>query len=156
MDALAHGSPSVSFKQILGKPVNIMKVLKSNSDNLLSDHTTKSKIIGRLSRIKNNHMRDCKMLNIQSRFTSSMYKSLNKMKYIIFSHKKYNDNGKEIKQTIHSPYPIRMTFFNGGTAKFPYSYWKHIWIERSKDITNKIILFDNEFARSEEGIKLFF
>ena len=132
-------------------------LLKRKIDISTSDSCKRSRIVNKLTRIKSNHMKSCKMLNIQSRYDSSMYTTLQKEKYMVYGNKKFDDDGNKIKKdTNHVLYPIRMTFFNGGTARFPYDFWKTIWIKRSKDISNDIVLFDNEFARSEEGVKLFF
>lgn len=132
-------------------------ILKRKVNFQVRDTCKRSKIINKLTRIKSNHMKSCKMLRVQSRYDSSMFNTLNKSKYIVYGNKKFDDNGKKIKQDVNTIlYPIRLTFFNGGTARFPYQFWKNIWIERSKDISNDVVLFDNEFARSEEGVKLFF
>ena len=51
---------------------------------------------------------------------------------------------------------LRLTCFNGAKAYFPLEQWSEVWAARDKDAANGLPLYDNEFAYSIEGIKLFF
>ena len=51
--------------------------------------------------------------------------------------------------------PIRVTMFNGGTYRFPYSAWTAVQAARKLDIVTGYPLFDNEIANSSEGVKFF-
>lgn len=111
-------------------------------------------------RIKNSHVKMCRQLKIQSRTRCHIFNYLNDNNYFITSYQtkqNVNMDGKRLKLKKEAPdYPLRMTFFNGGKCHFPYSAWKDVFIARSKDIQMGNLLYDNDFARSNEGIRLFF
>ncbi len=85
--------------------------------------------------------------NIQSRYKTCLFKFLTSKQY--FSMSKLQSQNK-------LSYPVRLSFFNGGIAQFPYDMWSEVYKQRSKDILAGKILYDNEFAYSQEGVKLFF
>lgn len=114
-----------------------------------------------IEKIKSIHEKLLTELRIQKRSRGKQFNFLKSKNYFIFSSNsnvvQINRDGKKLKRTHLEPkHPLRMTFFNGGKAHFPYDIWNDIFRLRSVDICNKILLFDNEIAHSDEGIKLFF
>lgn len=117
--------------------------------------------IRNINKVKQLHLKLLRDLRIQKRSRGGQFTYLRNMKYFIFSsdnnHTQINKNGQKIKPSCNdSIYPLRLTFFNGGKAHFPYEIWDKVFDLRAKDILSQILLFDNEIAHSEEGFKLFF
>jgi hypothetical protein len=120
-----------------------------------SDEYTKN-----IYRIKTAHMKMCRDLRIQCRGRSKMFNYLKKNDFYVTSNKKQTQvdvDGKRIHINKEAPkYPMRLTFFNGGKCHFPYAAWRNVFVARAQDIELGNLLYDNDFARSEEGVKLFF
>lgn len=54
-------------------------------------------------------------------------------------------------------HPKRMTFFDGGVARFPYSEWATVLKLRAQDIlSGNVSSYENDCAHSSDGIRLFF
>lgn len=113
-----------------------------------------------MSRIRQAHLRMCRELRIQSRKRSYLFRYMKKQGYFVHSNRmetRVDDDGKKVVIKHEDPkYPMRMTFFNGGKCHFPHSAWGGVFDARACDVVSGNLLYDNDFAMSEEGIKLFF
>jgi hypothetical protein len=108
--------------------------------------------------VQNNHIRMSQGLRIQDRTKCIVYTYLKSKNYYFSTQKDFiNQDGKRVVvKHIKPDYPMRMTFFNGGKCHFPYDCWKDVFKARALDIEASNLLYDNDFARSEEGVKLYF
>lgn len=135
---------------------------KSTDTKLKNSKCFNDMYIRNMDKVKSIHTKLLMELKIQKRSRGRQFIYLRDKNYFIFSSDdrnviQINRDGKRLKRTHLEPkYPLRLTFFNGGKAHFPYDAWNDIFKLRSFDICNNILTFDNEIAHSNEGIKLFF
>lgn len=100
----------------------------------------------------------CRKLQIQNRTKSMTHRYLNKKGYLVICKRPHiNSLGVLIhpEKEVAKKALLRTTYFNGGKAHFPYSEWKNIFKNRAIDHPNDVLMFDNDFAYSSEGVKLF-
>lgn len=100
----------------------------------------------------------CSEFKAQNSNALSMHKHLKEIGFPVIrkSFLCYDNRGKKKTKVPEPLHPLRITFFNGGKAHFPYSTWPDIFRTRAQDLLDKRSLFDNDFAHDSEGIKLFF
>jgi hypothetical protein len=113
-------------------------------------HQYSDAYIKNIVRVQEKHQILCQQLKIQKREKSFLYPFLKQNNYLVSVHPHKKKERVEV-----SPYPLRMTFFNGGKSHFPYSVWKDIFRLRRQDIEANNLVFDNDFALSDEGVKFF-
>jgi hypothetical protein len=111
-----------------------------------------------IKKITKEHL--CRTLRIQNRTDNMLYQFLLKRKYFGGTKKQKSyvnrDGKRQLHKNVAPKYPMRLTFFNNGTCHFPFCAWVDVFRARAQDIELGNLMYDNDFALSDEGIKLFF
>jgi hypothetical protein len=103
--------------------------------------------------VEKESIRNCnKVLYVQDHRKSSCISYLRDRHYFVSGRKIKKNNCKQIER---KSYRMRCTYFNGGKALFPFDEWSEVFRRRYMDRQNNILSFDNDFAYSDEGIRLF-
>lgn len=135
---------------------NILSTEFRETENVMVTREKPHEVQKRMLELKERSLCHTRQLSLRDDGSSETFSLLKTNCFLTLSRPKKVPNVKKaISDSENNQNPIRLTFFNGGTGRFPFAFWNDVYMARVRNIVADKIMYDNDIAISSEGVRLF-